>query len=378
MAQQQQQQQSSGDTSSAPIWIIALLFMVSFFIWKAGHNYIVALIFLLDLAQAKLAMFFVHQSDLTNVVNFMQTVNYSTVEWQQLVDITSTVGRYMRYPVVALLGILAVILYNSDITIRFRKTYSMKTLGIQEQKNWPSIMPVMKHDLVSEDIQVGPWAMALTPIEFGRKYGLLKKNDALMDRVLPGQEMTAAIRRGDAKRVFTLQLGPVWSGFDSCPVHVRALIAVFLSRINRDKDTAAKILLNLDQFAAVDNIDTTIPNRVIRKHCNDESVQDILSQHAYLLTVMASFLSASRDDGVVPSSEFLWLKPLDRRLWYMLNSVGRQTPFAEVGGPFAHWLAEKSMGRRLIAPMIDEAIKALEIAVKEIQLSPKEMQGLTE
>ena len=92
----------------------------------------------------------------------------------------------------------------------------------------------------------------------------------------------------------------------------------------------------------------------------------------------ASFLSASRDDGVVPSSEFLWLKPLDRRLWYMLNSVGRQTPFAEVGGPFAHWLAEKSMGRRLIAPMIDEAIKALEIAVKEIQLSPKEMQGLTE
>ena len=87
-------------------------------------------------------------------------------------------------------------------------------------------------------------------------------------------------------------------------------------------------------------------------------------------------IGGHRDDGVVPCSEFLWLKPLDRRLWYMLNSIGRQTPFAEVGGPFAHWRAEKEMGRRCLVPMIDEAIKALETAVKEIKLTPKEMHEL--
>ena len=60
----------------------------------------------------------------------------------------------------------------------------------------------------------------------------------------------------------------------------------------------------------------------------------------------------------------------------MLNCVGRQTPFSEVAGPFAHWRAEQVLGRASKVPMIDEAIKALEIAIKEVKLSPKELQGL--
>ena len=115
---------------------------------------------------------------------------------------------------------------------------------------------------------------------------------------------------------------------------------------------------------------------IIKKYQNSEIVQEIVAKHAYLLTVMASLIQAARDDGVVPSSEFLWLKPVDRRLWYMLNCVGRQTPYAEVAGPFGHWRAEKEMGRPSLVPMIDEAIKALEIAIKEIKLTPRQIQEL--
>ena len=60
----------------------------------------------------------------------------------------------------------------------------------------------------------------------------------------------------------------------------------------------------------------------------------------------------------------------------MLNSIGRQTPFSEVGGAFAHWKAEKAMGRRSVVPMVDEAVKALEDAVKEVKLSTKELEEL--
>ena len=91
---------------------------------------------------------------------------------------------------------------------------------------------------------------------------------------------------------------------------------------------------------------------------------------------MASLLQASRDDGVVPSSEFLWLKPIDRRLWYVLNCVGRQTPYSEVAGPFAHWKAERAMKRKMLVPMVDEAIRALEIAIKEVKLSPEQLGEL--
>lgn len=374
MAQQQQSNQS--DNSLAPVWITVLLFIAAYVIWQTGHQYIVAFVFQINVWQGKLVNLFMNNSGLSNQIYMMQTIDPNTVGWDQLVDMTRNIGDYMRYPVILVLIVLAVILYQSNITLKFRRAHDMKSLRTQEQFNWPAIMPVIKEDLVSQDLNKGPWAMALTPMEFARKYQLLRKDDALLDNPLPGQEMTAGIRRGDAKRVFTLQLGPYWDGFEHLSPQAYALAAVFLARINRDRDAANQILEVIDKTFVVGKPDFSGAKAVVKKYQNTEIVQEITAKHAYVLTVMASLLEAARDDGVVPTSEFLWLKVVDRRLWYMLNCVGRQTPYAEVGGPFAHWKAEKELGRRSLVPMIDEAIKALEIAVKEIKLTPKQMQEL--
>jgi len=373
---QQGQQGNGSDNGMAPVWITILLFCTLYFVWKLGHQHIVAFIFYLNVLQAKLVHLVVGGSQLANEISLMETINPATVEWGQLIEYTRSVGDYMRYPIVVILGFLAIFLYKSDITLRFRRAHDMKSLRAQEQHNWPAIMPVVKQDLVSIDINEGPWAMALTPMEFARKYQLLKKDDALLDNPVPGQEMTAGVRRGDAKRVFTLQLGPYWDGFEHCPPHARALAGVFMARMNRDRGSASKILESIDKSYAEGKPDYSMATSIVRKYQNTELIQNIVGRHAYLLTVMASLLQASRDDGVVPSAEFLWLKTVDRRLWYMLNCVGRQTPYAEVAGPFAHWRAERAMHRSSLVPMIDEAIKAIEIAVKEVKLSPKELQEL--
>nr|AAX56244.1 IcmP [Legionella londiniensis] len=372
----QQAQQHSGDNSLAPVWITILLLLTAYVIWYVAHAYVVSFIFYLNILQAKLVSFFTGGTQLNQEIYLMQTIDPASVTWNQLIEHTRIVGNYMRYPFVGVLIVFAVILYKSNITLKFRKTYDMKSLRAQEQYNWPAIMPVVKEDLVSQDINQGPWAMALTPMEFVRKYQLLKKNDSLLEKPLPGMEMTASIRRGDAKRVFTLQLGPYWDGFERCPPHARALAAVFIARLNRDRNAATMILESIDKSYAQGKPDYNIATATLKKYQNEANVQNIIARHAYQLTVLASLLQAARDDGVVPSAEFLWLKPVDRRLWYMLNCVGRQTPFAEVAGPFAHWKAEIAMGRRSLVPMIDEAIKALEIAVKEVKLSSQELQEL--
>lgn len=376
MAQQQSQQPGNSDNSMAPAWITVLLFIVLYILWAVAHRYVVSFVFSLNIWQAKLVNLFIGGTQLSSEIYIMQTVDPGAVTWDQMLDLTRSVGDYMRYPIIVILAVLAAFLYKSNVTLKFRRAHDMRTLRAQEQYNWPAIMPVVKQDLVSIDINTGPWAMALSPMEFARKYQLLKKDDALLDNPVPGQEMTAGVRRGDAKRVFTLQLGPYWDGFDRCPPHVRALGAVFLARINRDRGSSTKILEILDKSCAGGKPDYSVATAVLRKYQNTEIVQEVVAKHAYLLTVMASLLQLSRDDGVVPSAEFLWLKLIDRRLWYMLNCVGRQTPFSEVGGPFAHWKAESAMGRRSLVPMIDEAIKALEIAVKEVKLSPKELREL--
>lgn len=374
MAQQQQQQ--SGDNSMAPVWLTVLLFITLYLVWAGGHQYIVTLVFYINVLQAKLVIFFVGGAQLTTQISVMETIDPASVTWGQMMEYTRYVGNYVRYPILIILVFLAFFLYKSNVILKFRRAHDMRTLRAQEQYNWPAIMPIVKLDLVSIDINTGPWAMASSPMEFARKYQLLKKNDVLLDNSEPGQELTAGIRRGDAKRVFTLQLGPYWDGFERCPPHVRALAAVFMARMNRDRGSAVKLLESLDKSWTAGKPDYSLVTGVLRKYQALDNVQEIVNKHAYLLTVMASLIQASRSDGVVPSAEFLWLKPVDRRLWYMLNCVGRQTPFAEVSGPFAHWRAERVMGRRSLVPMIDEAIKALEVSIKEVKLSPKELQEL--
>lgn len=374
MAQQGQQQ--SGDTSMTPVWVTALVFLTLYCLWYVGHKQIVMIVFFFNLLQAKLVTLVIGSPDLSNAIYLMETLDPASVDWNQLMLLTHLVGDYSRYPLIALLLISALFLYKSDITLKFRRAHDMLTLRAQEQYNWPAIMPVIKEDLVKADVNTGPWAMALTPMEFARKYQLLKKDDVLLDNPIPGQEMTAGVRKGDAKRVFTLQLGPYWSDFEHAPPQAQALAAVFIARMNRDRSAADKILAELDKSYSQGKINYAVATETLKKYQNAENVQEIVSKHAYLLTVMASLIQASREDGVVPSAEFLWLKPVDRRLWYMLNCVGRQTPYAEVGGPFAHWRAEQTMGRRSLVPMIDEAIKALEIAVKEVKLSYKELNEL--
>lgn len=371
------QQQGSGDNSLAPVWITVLIFIIAFLIWHYAHAYIVSFLFFLNTLQADLVSLVLGSEALEQEIQLMQTVNPEDVDWFDLVELTSRVGEYMRYPYLAVLCGLGVWLYRSNVTLKFRKTYSMNSLKAQEQANWPCIIPAVKNnDLVATDINQGEWAMALTPMEFARKYKLLKKEDKLLENPTPGLEFTAGIRKGDAKRVFTLQLGPYFEGFEQAPPQARALAAVFMARINRDRSAAQHILDTLDKTSSTGKPDYAVALPTLKKYQDSALVKAVTQKHAYLMTVMAALIEASRDDGVVPSAEFLWLKPIDRRLWYMLNSTGRQTAYSEVGGPFAHLKAERAIGRPALTPMIDEAIRALEIAVKEVKLSPKELKEL--
>ncbi|MCA0404475.1 MAG: phosphoesterase, partial [Proteobacteria bacterium] len=109
MAQQQQPQ--NNDNSMAPVWIMVLLIVTVFFIWKSAHGYIVAGVFYLNVLQAKVVSLFVDSADLQNNVYLMQTIDPNTVDWDQFLILTRSVGDYIRYPVVIILALLAIFLY---------------------------------------------------------------------------------------------------------------------------------------------------------------------------------------------------------------------------------------------------------------------------
>src|SRR5262249_46139657 len=158
------------------------------------------------------------------------------------------------------------------------------------------------------------------------------------------------------------QLGSLWQGVDALPPHTKALYAAFSARIEHDTDACLAYLAKLARSAAKGTMDYSDTEEYLKKY-KSKAADLCQGKHAYVLTVMAGMLMLARADGVLASANFLWIKPVDRRLWYTLNCVGRQVSVPEVAGVFAHYFAERELGRALTVPMVEEATNALEKSI---------------
>jgi intracellular multiplication protein IcmP len=357
------------DSSAGILWVVAAIFATLMAVWYKGQSYIVTYYFKLKLLEIDLLSVFT--SNLDDVKTSILVSDPAHTTFDVMLKVGQAVGYYLRIPCIVI--ILSILVYTTNKVRIYKRIYSMRDLVNLEKNNWAQANPIAALDLLKTDIDKGPWAMAMTPMQFSKKNGLLEEYRRAPQEGTSrkdGNKILVNLRRGRANRLFAMQLGPLWAGIDRTPPHVKALFAIFAARANSDT-TAAKIIRQLN-LTATTKLDFTGVDALCKKHIDTKLVKEVMGRHAYVLTVMASMLALARTDGVQATADFLWLKPLDRRLWYTLNTVGRQTPFSEVAGVFAHWVAERDMGRKLLIPMVEEATNALELALSEIIYKPDE------
>jgi intracellular multiplication protein IcmP len=357
------------DNSAGMLWGIAAIFATVGVIWFTLKEHIVAAYLVIKLYEVNFLSFF-NQAYFasTKAALTLALTNPAAVSFQELAKFGEMSGDILRFPLVILLFVLAVVVYSGNSVRTYKRNYSMQDLAQFEQINWPQITPVMGLDLIRTDIDKGPWAMALTPMQFCKKYHLIEERKAQRREGMMRKDLDrieVILKHGEANKIFALQLGLLWKGTKYLPPHAKALFAVFAARINADSPAAAALIMQISG-SPKGNLNFRGAEELCKKYEDSQLVQNITQNHAYVLTVMASMLQGAREDGVQASADFVWLKPLDRRLWYILNTVGRQTPFVEVAGVFAHWIAEKEAKRKLFVPMVEEATKALELTLKEI------------
>lgn len=301
------------------------------------------------------------------MLDFIQKNQASGVDFASFYQVLKFVDDYWRY-LYALItaGFLTLIWFKPSAPSNFRKRFNTQTLKRAEVVNWPQIAPVLNLDLVNTKLDQGPWAMALSPMEYCKKHKLLivSRDDA--------GHYQAKLNHVEASKNLVEQLGPEWPGVDKLPIYLQALFAIFAARMLDDRQAADQLLDNISRSTLGEKIDFSGTKELLAKHAGCKEVQNIIANHAYVTTVMASMLEAARSTGVLATSEFIWLKPIDRRMWYMLNSVGRSTAVAEICGAFSHWLAEKSNQGKLLMPMVDEAVKGLTAALAELVYKPDE------
>ncbi len=290
----------------------------------------------------------------------MQETPVESLKFPAFSYINREIGSWTRFPVAIVLAILAFLVYFRHTGHRFKKEYTMNQLKKQESQNWPQISPILSLDLLKEDIDVGPWAMAKVPLDF------CKEHDMLIIGEGEDNKLVWKLKPEPAYRILALQIGSPWRGTQPLPIHVKALMVIFLARALRQRDIANRFLKQIAASAGHGKLDFTGIEEQLEQYKEVKPLKWLENRHAYTGTLMASLLEMARIDGVLASSEFLWLKPVDRKMWYMLNSVGRQTAVVEIAGLFAHWHAEKKLNRPLKNPMVKEAVNALEEEVQKI------------
>ncbi|WP_432263054.1 hypothetical protein [Cupriavidus sp. TMH.W2] len=269
------------------------------------------------------------------------------------------------------------------------KPYTLHTYTGAMGDMFPHGKLFQKLDLTKRSVNEGKYRMP----DIEKQFVLMHK---LMDRAKTDGEYT--VNRERAGKVFSDQLGKLWRrSWKDLSATELVTLAILVPRIaatdqamsDIDYDEALKAVNDLiadcwkqsekydpatDRFP----LDTQKAAATLRKYAGRANVRQFMERHAYVSTIIYAMLDHARTLGVLQAAELRWLRVLDRRLFILLDNVGRQVAFAEVAGIYSHYLYESKRKRAAERPHVDGAVRGLIEAVDGFRFTEAEQQKIEE
>ncbi len=318
---------------------------------------------------------------------------------------TTLAGEYWRWVVAPAIGYCAYVVYIRAARITsLTQSHNMQSLLKQQGLVFPAVRPVAmrKRSVLDEPLDVGPWRVARSPIQFAAenrliyskekggkseavpqstlilKNGLVNLDSDLWDGDNALRKRQSLFLHPEAtKSVFEKQIGRNFSSWDQEPAYVQALAACFMlyatgrkadgkkwiDRMNLTFTERSPIQPNktVDASGALDII-----NDITKENGGDRAVRRTIQLHGNFSNVlMMALLVLARKKAMLPPSQFLWLRPTDRPLWYALHQMGGRMPWAEAAAPWSHYYAVERLGSPISTPHINEAIEGLQKALDD-------------
>lgn len=304
--------------------------------------------------------------------------------------LTTWAGRRLRWVVTPMaLGMACLVYFRFGRIERLKRRFTMESLLKNNAELFPEIAPIVNRDkpITDEPMDRGPWRTARTPLQFALESGLIIDQD---DKPIAAEKMIGAgglptpeatmlrlengmcLDLAKTEHVFVSQLGDVFNGPEHLKPHQKALAAALLAYAHSDRSAGIAMLNQLslsfrqpppkgspDEFT----IDVFGADELLEKYSTDHTE---LNRHAsYANCWMSALLEFARGKGVVACSMFIWLRPIDRTLWYALNQCGRRVAWPEAAGVRAHMQAEAEKARMIDTPEVEGAVLSLEQSLAE-------------
>ena len=312
----------------------------------------------------------------------------ATLSWETVQKVLHYTGSWIRWPFVLLLvlfGVASIFMGRIGGLVR---RFNMESLLRNNADSFPCLRPVVgrgKYLLSPESYDSGLWRIARTPVQFALEHGLLV-NDAgepftpaqALKNGLPSTELpawgNARLDEEKALAVLTEQLGKWFEGYEGFSPCRRTLAVAFLAYADGDKKGCVALLDDVSRSYREENGQAVCPvleteafaghlEKTWERHKSVLREKSLLNHVAFELTWFMALLYRARRKGVLASSQFLWLRPLDRSLWYALNQCGGRAAWAEGFAPWAHYTAEEKAGKTLPEPHVAPAVASLKEAL---------------
>ena len=343
---------------------------------------------LLALAKAQIQVFTLFFDEAQTAWTRIAEADPASLSWETMQKVLHYTGSWIRWPFALLLVLFGVAATFMGRVGGLVRRFNMESLLRNNAESFPCLRPVVgrgKYLLSPESYDSGPWKIARTPAQFALENELLLNEqgkpfspEQALKNGLPSTELSAwGNARLDEKKalaVLTEQLGKPFEGYEGLSPCRRTLAVAFLAYANGDKKGCVSMLdMVSSSYNEIDGnvdcpvlTDTAFEKRLKKawaRHKDVLSEKNMASHAAYELPWFMALLYRARQKGVLASSQFLWLRPMDRPLWYALNQCGGRAAWAEGFAAWAHYTAEEQEGKALTEPHVAPAVASLKEAL---------------
>jgi intracellular multiplication protein IcmP len=357
------------------IVILVGICFFSYLLWTNYHAQISAFVMLLMHREIQFISYF---SDRYRIADQeMAQSDPSGVTLKDLYGITQAVGMFFRIPATALIVVLAAICTVRAAPSRFKRHFDLDGLIKEQAKSFPAISAfVDRHlKLAAPTLEKTlPADYALTPAEWIARFA---------------SDPSGRFNEQKAQSALAAQIGSRWTDPAHASPAARLLFTVFALHLAERREDALNILGEASVCLADAKkegdsgpleplkLDAALIARLdgyLKKSLGENATEAALAitdRHAYVTTALMALLNAARvKAGVMAPAQFVWLKLVDRNLWYALHSLGYEiegtgryihpNPRVEALGARNHWAAERAAKRPILKPHLTEALATLQ------------------
>jgi intracellular multiplication protein IcmP len=345
--------------------IFFVLALISLVFWFAMSTEISSGIRWIRVAEMSFAKPFTNRYD--PIIHQLINLKPDQITGSYLLEMTEVTGEVVRIPIAIIFAIMSVIAFFLKAKHPYSRKFDMEGLAKEQATAFPVTQPIIKFNPLKENsrTQGDPvpehlplFAEALTPEEW------VAHND------IP---VTDGIVDPDACRLaFAKQLGHRWKGVATLPTYAKALFVAFSMKANGMRNESDEFLGEVAGCWEPGRGLVLTPelSKQIRDKIADPKfgriTEKVAALHSFTTPALLRCLQVARDQGgVLAPAQFVWLRGVDRHMWYALNNLGRGALHPEAAGAIGHYRSEKNAGKPIPNPQVDIAIDGLVLYLKE-------------